>query len=75
MELPRRWAIAGPKMVFSPLPLPAMAGKMVVWTNQHPEPGFAILTDGSVAGFGFDGHFLSAAAAKPIVDQSYSLHR
>jgi S1-C subfamily serine protease len=43
--------------------------KLVVWTNQRPDPGFAILTDGSVAGFGFDGHFLGAATAKPIVDQ------
>jgi PDZ domain len=43
--------------------------KLVVWNNQHPEPGLAILTDGSLAGFGFEGHFLGAATAKPIVDQ------
>jgi hypothetical protein len=46
--------------------------RLVVWTNQKPEPGFAILTDGSVAGFGFQSHFLGAAAAKPIVDQLIS---
>jgi hypothetical protein len=43
--------------------------KLVVWNSQHPEPGFAILPDGSVAGFGFGGHFLGASTAKPIVDQ------
>ena len=43
--------------------------KLVVWTHQHPEPGFSVLADGSVAGFGFGGHFLGASTAKPIVDQ------
>ena len=57
---------------------PDGAAKLVVWNNQHPEPGFAILTDGSVAGFGFDNHFLGASTAKPIVDQliaSGEVHR
>ncbi len=43
--------------------------RLVVWSNLHPEPGLAVLPDGSVAGFGFDGHFLGASTAKPIVDQ------
>jgi len=46
--------------------------RLVVWNNQHPEPGFAVLADGSVAGFGFDNHFLGASVAKPIVDQLIS---
>jgi hypothetical protein len=45
------------------------SAKLVVWSNQHPEPGFAILTDGSMAGFGFNGYFLGASQAKPVVDQ------
>jgi hypothetical protein len=48
------------------------AARLVVWNNQHPDPGFAVLTDGSVAGFGFDNHFLGASVAKPIVDQLIS---
>jgi hypothetical protein len=43
--------------------------RLVVWSNLHPEPGLAVLPDGSVAGFGFDGHFLGASTCKPIVDQ------
>jgi hypothetical protein len=52
--------------------------RLVVWNNLHPEPGLAVLPDGSVAGFGFDGHFLSASTAKPIVDQlivHHEIHR
>ena len=45
------------------------ARKLVVWSNQHPETGFAILTDGSMAGFGSNGYFLGASQAKPVVDQ------
>jgi S1-C subfamily serine protease len=43
--------------------------RLVVWSNLHPEPGLAVLPDGSVAGFGFEGHFLGASTAKPIVEQ------
>jgi S1-C subfamily serine protease len=43
--------------------------RLVVWTNLHPEPGLIVMPDGSVAGFGFNGQFLGAAASKPIVDQ------
>lgn len=45
------------------------AARLLVWNSQHPEPGFAILADGSVGGFGFGTHFLGASTAKPIVDQ------
>jgi S1-C subfamily serine protease len=48
---------------------PDGAAKLVVWNNLHPEPGFAILADGSIGGFGFDKYFLGASTAKPIVDQ------
>jgi S1-C subfamily serine protease len=48
---------------------PDGAARMVVWNNQHPEPGFGILPDGSLGGFGFDKYFLGASTAKPIVDQ------
>jgi S1-C subfamily serine protease len=51
---------------------PDGGARLVVWNNQHPEPGLAVLTDGSVSGFGFDGHFLGASTAKPIVDQLIS---
>ena len=43
--------------------------RLIVWNNQHTEPGFAFLTDGALAGFGFDGQFLGASQAKPIVEQ------
>jgi hypothetical protein len=45
------------------------SARLVIWNNLHPEPGFAILPDASIAGFGFDRHFLGASTAKPIVDQ------
>jgi S1-C subfamily serine protease len=48
---------------------PDGTAKLVVWNNQHPEPGFAIVPDGSLGGFGFDKYFLGASTAKPIVDQ------
>jgi hypothetical protein len=38
------------------------SAKLIVWSNQRPEPGFAILTDGSMAGFRFrQDHFLGAS--------------
>jgi hypothetical protein len=51
---------------------PDGSAKLVVWNNQRPEQGFAILTDGAMAGFGFDGYFLGASQAKPVVDQLIS---
>jgi len=48
------------------------SAKLIVWNNQRTEPGFAILTDGSVAGFGFENTFLGASTAKPVVDQLIS---
>lgn len=45
------------------------SARLVVWTNLHPEPGLIVMSDGSVAGFGFNGQFLGASASKPIVDQ------
>jgi hypothetical protein len=45
------------------------SAKLVVWNNQHPETGFAILPDGSMSGFGSNGYFLGASQAKPVVDQ------
>jgi S1-C subfamily serine protease len=43
--------------------------RLVVWTNQHPEPGLIVTADGSIAGFGFNDRLLTAATCKPIVDQ------
>jgi hypothetical protein len=51
---------------------PDGGARLVVWNNHLPDAGFAILADGSVAGFGFAGHFLGASVAKPIVDQLIS---
>jgi S1-C subfamily serine protease len=43
-----------------------------VWNNLRPEAGVIALPDGAVAGFGFNGQFLTAAACRPIVDQLIS---
>jgi S1-C subfamily serine protease len=45
------------------------SARLVVWTNDRPEPGVIVLPDGSVAGFGLNGRFLAANDAKPILDQ------
>jgi S1-C subfamily serine protease len=43
--------------------------RLVVWTSQHPEPGLVVTPEGAVAGFGFNGHLLTVAACRPIVNQ------
>lgn len=55
--------------VLSVVIAPEGGARLVVWTNLHPEPGLVVLSDGSVAGFSYNGTFLGAAACKPIVDQ------
>lgn len=54
------------------------SARLTVWSSQHPDPGLIVMTDGSIAGFGFNGGILTASTCKPIVDQiiAYgSVHR
>lgn len=48
---------------------PDGACRLGVWSNLHVENGLIVMPDASVAGFGFAGQFLGAAACKPLVDQ------
>ena len=49
--------------------MPDGSSRLVVWNNLHVENGLIVMPDGAIAGFGFDGQFLGAAACKPLVDQ------
>ena len=48
---------------------PDGSSRLVVWNSMHAESGLIVSPDGAIAGFGFNGQFLGAAACKPLVDQ------
>ena len=44
-------------------------GRLILWDTGRFDPGLAVMSDGSVAGFCFNNQFLAASVCRPIVDQ------